>query len=250
MREPAALDLSGIPAVDGHCHPLVAESEEVSRERFLDLFSEGRAGTMHAHVAHTGYLKRALRGLADGLGCAPTWTPCWSAAARAAPEAARAALRRQPHHGAPRGHGLPGGWPCRSAKCGRALPCAVHEVFRIEACAQGLVAHGLPYEEFLGAFRATLSAAASHAVALKSIIAYRSGLAVRTWEAADAARAYRDVVARVEGGRIGAARREAAARHAVRDRARRLPGVGPPASGALGLRRSRRRPACTPIRSG
>ena len=72
MRQPAALDLSGIPAVDGHCHPLVAASEEVSRERFLDLFSEGRAGMMRAHVAQTGYLKRALRGLADGLGCAPT----------------------------------------------------------------------------------------------------------------------------------------------------------------------------------
>ena len=80
------------------------------------------------------------------------------------------------------------------------LPCAVHEVFRIETCAQSLVARGLPYEEFLGAFRAALSAAASQAVALKSIIAYRSGLAVRRWEAADAARAYSDVVARVEAG--------------------------------------------------
>ena len=76
------------------------------------------------------------------------------------------------------------------AEMRRALPCAVHEVFRIETCAQSLVAHGLPYEEFLGAFRAALSVAASQAVALKSIIAYRSGLAVRAWGAADTARAY------------------------------------------------------------
>ena len=86
------------------------------------------------------------------------------------------------------------------AEMRRALPCAVHEVFRIETCAQSLVASGLPYEEFLGAFRAALSAAASQAVALKSIIAYRSGLAIRAWEAADAARAYSDVVARVKAG--------------------------------------------------
>ena len=89
MRQPAALDLSGIPAVDGHCHPLVAESEEVSRERFLDLFSEGRAGTMRAHVAQTGYLKRALRGLADGLGCAPTVEAVLERRRAGGPEAAR-----------------------------------------------------------------------------------------------------------------------------------------------------------------
>ena len=199
MREPAALDLSDIPAVDGHCHPLVAASEELSRERFLDLFSEGRAGTMRAHVAHTGYLRRALRGLADGLGCEPTVEAVLERRRAGGAETARrrfagsriAALL------------VDTGYPAVAmplAEMRRALPCAVHEVFRIETCAQSLVAHGLPYEEFLGAFRAALSAAASQAVALKSIIAYRSGLAVRAWEAADAARAYCDVVARVKAG--------------------------------------------------
>ena len=200
MRRPAVLDLSGIPAVDGHCHPLVAASEEVSRERFLDLFSEGRAGTMRAHVAQTGYLKRALRGLADGLGCAPTVEAVLErrraggldAACRRFADSRIAALLVDT------GYPAVGAMPL--AEMRRALPCAVHEVFRIETCAQGLVARGLPYEEFLGAFRAALSAAAAHAVALKSIIAYRSGLAVRTWDAADAARAYRDVVARVGAG--------------------------------------------------
>ena len=242
MRQPAVLDLSGIPAVDGHCHPLVAESEEVSRERFLDLFSEGRAGTMRAHVAQTGYLKRALRGLADGLGCAPTVEAVLERRRAGGPEAARRRFAGSRITALLVDTGYPAVGAMPLAEMRHALPCAVHEVFRIETCAQGLVAHGLPYEEFLGAFRAALSAAASQAVALKSIIAYRSGLAVRAWEAADAARAYRRRRRAGQGGRIGAAHREAAARHAVRDRARRLPGVGPPAPGALGLRRSGRGP--------
>ena len=196
LRPQAALDLSGIPAVDGHCHPLVAASEEVSRERFLDLFSEGRAGTMHAHVAQTGYLRRALRGLADGLGCEPT--------VEAVLERRRAEAARR-RFAASRITALlvDTGYPAVAmplAEMRRALPCAVHEVFRIETCAQSLVAHGLPYVEFLGAFRAALSVAASQAVALKSIIAYRSGLAVRAWGAADTARAYSAVVARVQAG--------------------------------------------------
>jgi predicted TIM-barrel fold metal-dependent hydrolase len=83
---------------------------------------------------------------------------------------------------------------------GRALPCAIHEVFRIETCAQALLPRSLPYDDFLAAFRVALNEAAARAVALKSIIAYRSGLAVRAWAPDDAARAYRDVVARVQRG--------------------------------------------------
>jgi predicted TIM-barrel fold metal-dependent hydrolase len=82
----------------------------------------------------------------------------------------------------------------------RALPCAIHEVFRIETCAQALLPRALAYDDFLDAFRAALIDAAGRAVALKSIIAYRSGLAVRAWPPDDAARAYREVAARVKDG--------------------------------------------------
>ena len=39
----SAVDLSGLPVVDGHCHPLFRDPTEVALEAFLDLFSEGRA---------------------------------------------------------------------------------------------------------------------------------------------------------------------------------------------------------------
>jgi hypothetical protein len=81
-----------------------------------------------------------------------------------------------------------------------ALPCPVHEVFRIETYAQSLLAKNLSYDEFLTIFRKRLLAAAERVVAFKTIIAYRSGLAIREWTADEASRAYRTAVARVQSG--------------------------------------------------
>ena len=193
------LDLLDLPVVDGHCHPLLVAPDAVSRERFLDLFSEGRAGTMAAHVAHTGYLRRALRGFADRLGCEATVEAVLERRKAVGPESGRRffADRRIAALLVDTGY-PPVAMPL--AEMRRALPCAVHEVFRIETCAQGLLARALPYDEFLAAFRAALTVAAGEAVALKSIIAYRSGLAIRAWERAEVAHAYREVVGRVEAG--------------------------------------------------
>jgi predicted TIM-barrel fold metal-dependent hydrolase len=83
----------------------------------------------------------------------------------------------------------------------RGLPCAIHEVFRIETCAQTLLREALPFDDFVEAARAAFRAGAERSVGLKSIIAYRSGLAVRPPERGPAARAYERVVRRVhEGG--------------------------------------------------
>src|SRR5439155_27301926 len=74
------------------------------------------------------------------------------------------------------------------------------EVFRIETGAEGLFSRALSVDDFLVAFRRELHAAAERCVALKSIIAYRSGLAVRRWETDDVAAAYRQVLARCGAG--------------------------------------------------
>ena len=154
---------------------------------------------MRAHVAQTGYFTRALRGLAEGLGCAPTVDAVLEHRRAAGPDASLRRFADSRIAALLVDTGYPAG-AMSLPDMRRALPCAVHEVFRIETCAQDLIGLGLPYEEFLGAFRTALRAAASEAVALKSIIAYRSGLAVRSWSGEEAGRAYRDVVARVKAG--------------------------------------------------
>lgn len=222
------IDLSDVPVVDGHVHPLFPDPWGVPPEAVVDLFTEGRPGTMQAHVGHTLFLRRACRELTRRLQPAASRSPAPSGgpvspdhargpAAGASPDGLETVgavleLRRRA--------GLDGarrmlaesrvtallvdtGYPPAAMSLPdmrRALPCAIHEVFRIETCAERLIDRARSYDEFLDAFRGALREAARTCVALKSIIAYRSGLAVRPPDPEQAGRAYRGAVARVRAG--------------------------------------------------
>jgi predicted TIM-barrel fold metal-dependent hydrolase len=178
----AAVDLSAIPVVDGHCHPLLRDPAGVSIEAFLDLFSEGRSGTMRDHLTHAGYYRRALRALAGRLGVDATAEAVLEARRRqAGPDTARAQFAAAGIAALLVDTGYPpdGGMPLVEMR--RRLGCAIHEVFRIETCAERLLIERLPYHEFLSAFRRALLDAAPGCVAFKTIVAYRTGLAVRPW---------------------------------------------------------------------
>jgi hypothetical protein len=176
-----ALDLSNVPVVDGHGHPLRRDPAGIALDAFLDLFSEGRAGTMRQHVVYTGYYRRAIRTLASRLGVAPTPEAVLEARPRhLGPDTARAQFAAAGIAALLVDTGYPAdGMPLADMR--RLLGCAVHEVFRIETCAQDLLARRLAYEEFMPAFAAALREAAGRCVAFKTIVAYRSGLAVRAW---------------------------------------------------------------------
>jgi predicted TIM-barrel fold metal-dependent hydrolase len=195
------VDLSDVPVVDGHCHPLRRDPSDLPVEAFLDLFSEGRAGTMRVHVTHTGYLRRAVRALAERLGTAPTPEAVLDARRRLGPDAGLA------HFAGARIAALlaDSGYPADAmplAEMRRHLGCAVHEVFRIETCAQRLLARRPSYDEFVAAFRQALRDAARECVAFKTIVAYRSGLDVRAWTDADCRASYaREVAAIPPDGR-------------------------------------------------
>jgi hypothetical protein len=193
------VDLAGFPVVDGHCHPCLRDPWAVPAATFVDLFSEGRPGTMAAHVPHTGYFQRALGELARRLG---------TTAATDAVLDRRRALGPAWTRDAMVGSGLtallvdtgypPDAMPLDEMR--RLVPCAVHQVFRIETCAERLLRDARSWREFGEAFRAELRAAASSSVAFKSIIAYRSGLAVRRWTEAEAVDAYDGARRRLQRG--------------------------------------------------
>jgi predicted TIM-barrel fold metal-dependent hydrolase len=177
-----AVDLSAIPIVDGHCHPLLRDPTGVSIETFLDLFSEGRSGTMREHVIHTGYYRRALRALGGRLGVEATAEAVLEGRRRqVGPDTARAQFAAAGVAALLVDTGYPadGGMPLDEMR--RRLGCAVHEVFRIETCAERLLLRRLPHDDFLEAFRRALLDAAPRCVAFKTIVAYRSGLALRAW---------------------------------------------------------------------
>ena len=142
MTVSRVVDLTDVPVVDDHCHPLLTDPWSVPPEGFTDLLSEARPGTMGAHVLHTGYFRRALHELSRRLGTEPS---------------VEAVLERRRALGDRTGRALvesrvaallvDTGYPPQAmplAEMRRDLPCQVHEVFRIETCAQDLLRKTLP----------------------------------------------------------------------------------------------------------
>ena len=77
--------------------------------------------------------------------------------------------------------------------------CHVGEVLRIETLAEDLLLTAPDFQSFEAQFRAALSAAKQRgAVALKSIVAYRSGLAVQVVPASEARQTFQQLKALVE----------------------------------------------------
>jgi hypothetical protein len=78
----------------------------------------------------------------------------------------------------------------------------VHEIFRIEAAVYGLLKGQLPFDEAVEDLRTRIGESVKGGViSLKSIIAYRTGLAVRTWEEPFVRRSWDEMTRLVRGGR-------------------------------------------------
>jgi uncharacterized protein len=199
VTPPTTVDLSDLPVVDDHCHPLFSDPWALAPHDFLGLFTEGRADTMTQHVPLTGYFRRALRDFARRLDTDVALDAVIERRRQLGAEAACRALSESRVAALLVDTGYPPEiMPLPLMRL--ALPCVVHEVFRIETCAQSLLAKGLVYEEFLAIFREELRTAARRVVAFKSVIAYRSGLAILPWAPDEASRAYQAAVARAQAG--------------------------------------------------
>src|SRR5262249_13290266 len=154
------------PIVDGHGHPLLRDPWVVAPEFFRELFTEGRPGTMTGHIEHAGYFRRAIHGLAGWLGTAPTIDAVLEGRRALAPTLAPRALSDRRIEALLIDTGYPP-TAMTLAEMRRLLPCAIHEIVRVESCAQALLPRGLPFREFLTAFRAALRDAAATCVAFK-----------------------------------------------------------------------------------
>jgi uncharacterized protein len=187
------LDLSAIPLIDGHCHSIIASFRESSVENFLRMFTEATDDRLIAHhVPHSLTCRRALRDLAAFLGCAPT------------PAMAIEVRRHRPdylvalcHDAGIRGLLVDGGYPPGTLSLSQlqaGFGCRVGEVLRIETLAEDLLLTAANFQDFEAQFREALRAAKRRgAVALKSIVAYRSGLAVQTVPASKACQTFRQL---------------------------------------------------------
>ena len=198
VTSPLILELSAIPLIDGHCHSIVASFQESSVESFLHMFTEAADGRLLAHhVPHSLTYRRALRDIAAFLGCAPAPTSVLEAR-RQRPDYLAALCRDASIRALLVDSGYPAG-ALSLSQLHIETGCRIGEVLRIETLEEDLLVTAADFQSFEAHFREALGAAKQRgAVALKSIVAYRSGLAVQAVPASEARQVFQHLKAIVE----------------------------------------------------
>lgn len=189
------LDLSQIPVVDHHSHPL-RRIPPATLNEWLGFFTESSdPDLVIQHVPHTLFFQYALHALAGLLGCEAS---------------AEAILAQRDLLGQPgwaklliqdaniktmlMDYGFRGLESYNHAEMQDLLPCRIEPILRLETLAQELILKLDTFDQVMDAFVTEVeNAAANGYVALKSIIAYRTGLDMREWSRADVESAFRQV---------------------------------------------------------
>src|SRR5690348_12288085 len=207
------LDLSAIPVVDNHCHGFLRVQGPFDLAAYRAHFTESADQQTRAeHAAATLAYRRVLRALAAFLGADPDDEAAILAArnARATPDGGDALIRdllRAATIGALLiDQGYPPAQLVRPDEQVAVLAgIRVAPILRLETLMQDLIAAHDTLDAVTEALRTTLAdIRAAGYVGLKSIAAYRGGLAIHIWPRADAEAAF------------AAARREVGARGALR----------------------------------
>jgi len=187
------LDLRAIPLIDGHCHSIDANYQSSSASDFLRIFSEAADRQFIAqHVPHTLTYQRAIRELAAFLGCAPNVEAILEA--RRGMPAYLPALYQDAGIG---GVLVDSVYPPRGLDLDQlqdGFGCYVGEVLRLESLEEKLLLTTPDFPSFEQRFQETLrTAKARGVVALKSIVAYRSGLAIQKVSVAEARQTFQQL---------------------------------------------------------
>jgi len=188
------MDLSSIPILDHHAHALLRDGGLLSMNAFQSFFTESNDPRVHAgYAGKTLFFRWAIKELAAYFECEPIPEVVLAArnsqdpyelGARMLQDAKLAVLLIDYGFGA-HDHLSPEEMQAR-------LPCRIERLLRLESMAQDLILENEGYDSFLEAFTARVeSARSSGHVGLKSIIAYRTGLAIEAWSQDDARQAFR-----------------------------------------------------------
>jgi uncharacterized protein len=189
VESASVVDLSQMPFVDGHMHPPLRVRPQTVEEYRWPWF-EGLPSESE-RVAELVPYRWAIRQLADELGCAADERTVVRATRDLDPAAWLATVCERSQTVA---LVVDTGYPAPEDS----LPLAeirnagveVAPLLRLEAVAGDLIAEGLGFSELLERYDAAVAGARDQGYAgLKSIAAYRSGLAIRSWSADEAAEA-------------------------------------------------------------
>jgi uncharacterized protein len=199
------LDLRDIPVVDNHCHGVLSGTEPVSVAELRHRFSECAGDPFPPdHTATTGHYLWMLRQVAEVLGCEPEEGAVVAARAERSRDELDALFLRSAGISwllIDDGYPDPDTVSSREETAER-LGGSVGWVERVETVAARLVGEHQKFARFDEALRAHLASARERGVVgLKSVAAYRSGLAIAEPKRHEAKEAFKRT-RRVPGHRI------------------------------------------------
>jgi uncharacterized protein len=183
------MDLSAIPIIDHHTHSLLRDPGGLSLTAFQSFFTESDDPIIHArHAAQTLFFRWAVKELAGYFGCEPSAEAVLAARNSLPAEDLAARMFRDanlPVLCVDYGFGAEAN--LTPDELAARIPGRVERLLRLETMAQDLILEHDTYDAFLEAYSAKVEAARANGhIGLKSIIAYRTGLAIREWSRADA----------------------------------------------------------------
>ena len=190
-----SLDLSAIPITDHHAHSLLRRPPATPHD-WLRFFTEsGEPALISNHVPNTLFFRYAVKALAGLLGCAPTPEAVLAERDRMGQRAWIERLIRDANIAIMlMDYGFRGEESYDHDELKELLPCRIEPILRLEALAQELIIKHDTFDQALDAFVAQVEGArAAGHVALKSIIAYRTGLAIQEWARDEAKAAFQPV---------------------------------------------------------
>lgn len=201
------LDLTSIPVVDNHCHPVLLK-QHMDALHFRSYFTEASAPVFaQEHVAKSVYYLWMLRQLATFFGCLSKSDEDEVLAVRNRLDADtliehlyRAAridtLILDVAH--------PSAEICYTPeRMGQLGHCRVARMLRLETLMQSLISEIHDFDELVARYQLVLTNLRTQGyVALKSIVAYRTGLNIARWSKDQAAAAFHEARATIHDGTL------------------------------------------------
>jgi hypothetical protein len=200
--EVSIMDLSKLPVIDAHCHPFTVEHQQVTEQQLRDIIMFKLEGGAPDHAVDTMTAHQFLREISDLFGCPATFQDVLATRNQQASSDYPAYVDRilgaagitslLPDTGYPY-------WKevtiqdCAQVVTRRSL----YEVFRVESAFRSrnsiyMADTTLDFDEYLEHYRAACTDAVKirDCVALKTVMAYRTGLAIQPVSYSEAKVAY------------------------------------------------------------
>jgi predicted TIM-barrel fold metal-dependent hydrolase len=201
-----ALDLTGIPVVDEHCHGFYQAQQPTDAIAWRHHFTESRDDrSWKEHVVSTLFYHRLIRGLALFFECEPSEAAVLDARKRYQPADLISAFL---HAGNIETLLIDQGYPSSEllmpdTEVAALASCRVAPFLRLENIMEQLIAQHNTLEDTTQALRSSLADVRQQGyVGLKSIVAYRTGLDIRWWETSEVEESFREARQTTQKGHL------------------------------------------------